>query len=981
MKCSKRLTRILRVAGIVAMFSFCSGTSQSREPSMVAGQLHSISAIQPRQQKRDSVERYAATSSPHEALAKQDGGKGWLDYWPAAAIVALFASIFAVFKYVRRNPDAQKKKIFEKAGEREFDQSVRQQDDRDNEKRYKDYLKGQLGRSRIIGMPGLDGDSSSVDLLETFVQLDLDKDVDDLMRRPFEGERVVRSLTEHECETAEDALAAAIGEGKRMLVIIGEPGAGKSTIIRRFALSDHCKLPGASDPLRVSYLPLHVMKAGEVRKSLDDKLAGQCGPHLGIAASWFAQRLLGQPSLVLLDGLDEVGDPKQRELVCSWITTAANSWPQAVFVLTTRDKGYAALERDALPPDKRHAYVKRFNDDQQLDFLNKWFAEVLRRQSRLSQPMLDDSGESAAQKAKGLYDYLARDEHRGLKSLAGIPLLLQFMAMLWNQSSTLPERREDLYRIALDYMLDYVLVYREKEKKIDPLLPATVAKEVLAPVALWIQEEVGDETVEQDKFHYRMEPSIGNLDSKYSRYSAKEICENLVERVSVIDASGTAYQFRHKTFREYLAAMQLLASRDDADAEERLQRLTGCVGDPWWDEVLLFFMAQVSPGLFEKFIRTFFASQKSERLDESSLTFLKRLVAAPTQKPVSVFGELLADVSISSIRQGYLLDCLKVIGGGPAVGAAQAYMRNRPDADKNLLRKAAEVVDITAMDEMFGEDVEQSLPEAVDEQLGGVWQSGLEPGMQYITIPEGSYVSKGRQEIEVRQLQMAKYPVTNRLYRRFMAYLQARDNESTFGQRMPLEHFKVRLSAFAAGIVGFTAYLDATAGDMANCLRSRYDDDRRFNGDEQPVVGVSWYDARAYCLWLSLVESGGEHDDLYRLPVDTEWAWAAGGGTRKYPWGDPDPDETRANYGGNVGATTPVGIYPAGATPEGLYDMAGNVWEWQENRTDKDKVVRALRGGSWFSGSGNLRCDERSYDLPDLRNILFGFRVVRPSPF
>jgi len=114
--------------------------------------------------------------------------------------------------------------------------------------------------------------------------------------------------------------------------------------------------------------------------------------------------------------------------------------------------------------------------------------------------------------------------------------------------------------------------------------------------------------------------------------------------------------------------------------------------------------------------------------------------------------------------------------------------------------------------------------------------------------------------------------------------------------------------------------------------------------------------------------------------VEAEWAWAAGGGTRKYPWGDPDPDETRANYGGNVGATTPVGSYPAGATPEGLYDMAGNVWEWQENWADNDKKFRALRGGSWDVNADFLRCVECYDYLPDYWVDYYGFRVVRPSP-
>ncbi|MCX6584751.1 MAG: SUMF1/EgtB/PvdO family nonheme iron enzyme [Candidatus Aminicenantes bacterium] len=83
-----------------------------------------------------------------------------------------------------------------------------------------------------------------------------------------------------------------------------------------------------------------------------------------------------------------------------------------------------------------------------------------------------------------------------------------------------------------------------------------------------------------------------------------------------------------------------------------------------------------------------------------------------------------------------------------------------------------------------------------------------------------------------------------------------------------------------------------------------------------------------------------------------------------------------ANYGDNIGSTTPVGRYPEGATPEGLMDMAGNAWEWMDNCYDKDKYSRALRGGSWDLQSGYLPCVARYYDNPQLLWSYFGFRVV-----
>lgn len=91
--------------------------------------------------------------------------------------------------------------------------------------------------------------------------------------------------------------------------------------------------------------------------------------------------------------------------------------------------------------------------------------------------------------------------------------------------------------------------------------------------------------------------------------------------------------------------------------------------------------------------------------------------------------------------------------------------------------------------------------------------------------------------------------------------------------------------------------------------------------------------------------------------------------TRAVPWpvNKGEPSDKLANYDKNVGVKTPVGRYPDGATPEGLMDMAGNVWEWMENRYEEDSDWRALRGGSWFDTADGMRCSARVNLVPDLR--------------
>jgi hypothetical protein len=231
------------------------------------------------------------------------------------------------------------------------------------------------------------------------------------------------------------------------------------------------------------------------------------------------------------------------------------------------------------------------------------------------------------------------------------------------------------------------------------------------------------------------------------------------------------------------------------------------------------------------------------------------------------------------------------------------------------------------------------------------------PDIDWVEIPEGEFIYQDGERLHLPTFWIARYPVT---YTQFQVFLDAGDgfSRNEWWDGLTPEYRKQEMS------------------------------EQRYKYSNHPRDRVSWYQAVAFCRWLS-AKLGYE----FRPPTEQEWEKAARGTDgREYPWGAEyisgyaNVDEVNSDAGPYyLKQTTTVGIYPQGASPYGLLDVSGNVWEWCLNEHDTPENTsfggsesRVLRGGSWDFNIVSARCASRGwYDSPDRH--YYGFRVCAVS--
>ncbi|MDR4513124.1 SUMF1/EgtB/PvdO family nonheme iron enzyme [Nitrosomonas sp.] len=543
----------------------------------------------------------------------------------------------------------------------------------------------------------------------------------------------------------------------------------------------------------------------------------------------------------------------------------------------------------------------------------------------------------------------------------------------------------------------------------------------LADFAFQLQTQRSDGDTENtgNKMQVRIDFD-GALDCLSTRIPDESQCENLLNAavdLQILDMPGDDVLFVHQLLQEYFAARHLAEAANKTKNSTALAAFTNLASVAWLE-------ADISPTVRE-ILQTLPKSGTLSDLPTTGWEETFMLAAAMTDAPddflralaqvnLPLAGRCAAqpDVKVSDELRRDLQQRLIARSRDPATD-----LRARIHAGDALGRLGDLRIELRQ-----GEHGRYLLPPMIEIE-GGIYSIGSDEGIEEDEAP--------RHDVELAPFALAQFPVTSAEFKYFIdsgGYDDERWWDTPQAQRWrrgegtgesDRENWRYWRNRFKNDTAFFTQFVDEQAWteeliqrwnsyfEMTDeafeaMLRDRWPhqrftlprfwNDPKLNAPNQPVVGICWFEARAYCAWLSA--QTGQH---YRLPTEVEWEAAASGKVgRRYPWGDVF-DATMCNtIETRLRRVTPVDVFPASDTPPSaseaaIADLPGNVWEWTgsgyqaypyraddgREAVDGDNIPRVLRGGSWFDGGRDCRSACRDRDDPSNRNRNSGFRLAR----
>lgn len=717
-----------------------------------------------------------------------------------------------------------------------------------------------------------------------------------------------------------DAFREAQKRKRRGLVILGEPGSGKTTHLKRLLL--WCLRAGAassglpSDILPV-YLPLRELR--DLSQGLDAFIEQQLdSPHLGMGEG-FGMRLLKRGRLLLLfDGLDEVSDVEHRAQVARWIEAAVKTRPSCTPVVTCRFAGYGGDAR--LGPQFLELHLRPLTREQSEAFIRNWYHAV--ETGLATEPAQGEV--TASTRAEELISRLGEPDFRSARMVAMTrnPLLLANLCLVHRDRGGLPRGRARLYDECIEVLLER---WRESKK-----LPVTVTAEngrrILQPAALWLHGVDQRVRASSGELAPVLEPVLKAVQWKGG--SAENFLRTVRDESGLLTGWGhDEYGLMHLGFQEYLAACELRRQAFEGETAV-LRNLAGHYGESWWQEVILLLLGVGNPSLFTPFMREVVKrpafAQTAELLD-----LILEEAAEPTAIP---FQELVTQSAGSDAdlwaRQLKALRVLERLSTAASLEELAGTLARHPSPEVQRWLASRRLA--------AGQEIRITPNGGVELVLipGGTFWMGSPESERDRLEEEGP-----RHEVTVSPFYLGRYPVTNEEYGRFL--------EANPGIKEP-----------------------------------EYWSDRRFNRARQPVVGVSWDDAVRFAQWAGVrLPTEAEWEYATRAGSQTRWFYGDDEDVlENYAWYEKNSGGQTQDVGQKQPNTW--GLHDVHGNVwewvqdswHGSYEGAptdGSAWE------KGDSGPRVLRGGSWSIELWDVRAARRYRSVPDDRYNVMGFRLAQ----